>query len=137
LITRFFPEGTVGIDLNPRNLEKAKQYAAKARFVLCGAAGAIPLRDQSFDMAICTEMLKHLLYALQALGEVYRVLKPQGVLLGSVPGRSPVWKQRWMSSSRNAFEEEPYHKHYNCEEVKTLLSHQFHVEKLYSNGYLF
>ncbi len=132
LITRSLPSGTVGIDINPRNLQKAKQYAAQARFVLCDAEGTIPLRDQSIAVAICTESLEHLLYPLQALKEIYRVLKPKGVLVGSVPGRSPIWKLRWTSRSRDSFNEEPYHKHYNRDEVKMLLSPYFHIEKLYS-----
>lgn len=132
LITRFLPSGTVGIDLNPRNLQKAKQYAAQARFVLGDAEGTLPLRDQSLDLAVCTETLEHLLCPLQALKEIYRVLKPNGVLVGSVPGESPIWKLRWTSSSRKSFHEEPYHKHYRRDEVKMLLSQYLHIEKLYA-----
>lgn len=132
MITRFLPVGSVGIDLNARNLKKAQQYAPHTRFVLCDAEGAIPVRDHSFDVVICTEMLEHLLYPLEALREIFRVLKPRGFLVGSVPGRSPIWKLRWMSMSRNSFKEEPYHKHYNREEVRKLLSQHFHVQKVYS-----
>ena len=132
LITRFLPSGTLAIDLNPRNLEKAKQYAVKARFVLCDAEGTIPLRDQSLDVAICTETLEHLLHPLQALKEISRVLKPNGFLFGSVPGRSPIWSFRWLSSSKNSFNEEPYHKHYSRGELKELLSHHFSIRRFYS-----
>lgn len=132
LITRSLPSGTVGIDLNPRNLQKAKQYAVNARFIHCDAEGAIPLRDQSLDVAVCTETLEHLLYPDQALKEINRVLKPKGVFLGSVPGRSPIWKLRWTSRSSNSFNEEPYHKHYSRDEVEMLLSQYFNIQKLYS-----
>lgn len=132
LITRFLPGETVGVDLNLRNLQKAQRYAPKARFVLCDAEGALPLRDHSFDVAVCTEMLEHLLDPHEAIREVHRVLKPEGILVGSVPGRTPIWKLRWMSSSRHAFSEEPYHRHYSREEVKTLLSRYFHLQQLYS-----
>lgn len=132
LITRCLPDATVGVDLNPRNLQRAQQYAPKARFVLCDAEGALPLRDSCFDVAVCTEMLEHLLDPLEALREAHRVLKPQGILVGSVPGCSPIWKLRWMSRSRRAFSEEPYHKHYSQEEVERLLSRYFHIQRLYS-----
>lgn len=135
LITRLLPPGTIGIDLNPRNLQKARQYAGNARFVLCDAEGTIPLRDQSFDAAICTETLEHLLHPAQALKEVYRILKPNGVLLGSVPGRSPIWKFRCISSSKKSFNDEPYHKHYSREQAKTLLSQYFYIHKLYSKHF--
>ncbi len=134
LITRRLPPGTVGIDLNPRNLQKAKKYAAKARFIHCDAEGTIPLRDQSMEVAVCTETLEHLLYPNQALKEVYRILKPGGVLFGSVPGRGPIWNLRWISRSSNSFSEEPYHKHYGQEEVETLLNEYFTIQKLYSKN---
>lgn len=135
LITRFLPEGTLGVDLNPRNLQKARQYAPKATFALCDAEGAMPFHDQSFECVICTEMLEHLLYPLRALGEIHRVLRPRGVLIGSVPGRSSIWKFRWLSGSRNSFQEEPYHKHYRREELEVLLSQYFHLERLYLKNF--
>jgi hypothetical protein len=53
-----------------------------------------------------------------------------------VPGRSPVWKLRWLSRSKKSFVEEPYHKHYKRREVVEMLSHHFHVEQLYSKHWL-
>jgi SAM-dependent methyltransferase len=132
LITRHLPPGTVGIDLNPRNLQKAKQYAADTRFIHCDAEGTIPLRDQSLDVVVCTETLEHLLYPHHALKEINRVLKPKGTLIGSVPGRSPIWELRWTSRSSNSFIEEPYHKHYYRDEVEMLLTQFFTIQKLYS-----
>ena len=132
LITRSLPSGTIGIDLNPRNLQKAKGYAAGAKFIQCNAEGTIPLRNQCIDIAVCTETVEHLLYPLKALEEISRVLKPNGLLLGSVPGRSPIWSLRWMSSSKNYFNEEPYHKHFSRDEVRTLLSRNFYIQELYS-----
>jgi SAM-dependent methyltransferase len=132
MITRLLPPGTVGVDLNPRNLHKAMHYAPRARFVLADAEGAIALRSGSFDVAICTEMLEHLLHPLKTVGEMHRLLTSAGVLLGSVPGRSPVWKLRWMSASRQAFAHEPYHKHYSRGDVERLLSRHFRIQTLYS-----
>lgn len=132
MITRFLPRGTVGVDLNPRNLDKARHYAPHARFVLADAEGALPLRAASFDIAICTEMLEHLLDPLRTVGEIYRVLRPPGLLVGSVPGRSPVWKLRGLSASRQAFAGEPYHKHYSRREVERLLSPYFRIQDLHA-----
>lgn len=132
LVTRHLPGRAVGIDLNPRNLQKALRYAPAARFVLCDAEGPTPMRDQAFDLAVCTEMLEHLLHPQRALDEVHRVLRPGGWLIGSVPGRSIIWKLRGLSSSRGHFAEEPYHKHYRRAEIQTLLSERFQVVRLYS-----
>jgi SAM-dependent methyltransferase len=132
LVTRHLPGRAVGIDLNPRNLQKARRYAPAAHLILCDAEGSTPIRDQSFDLAVCTEMLEHLLHPQRALDEVHRVLRPGGRLIGSVPGRSIIWKLRGLSSSRGHFAEEPYHKHYRRAEIQTLLSERFQVVRLYS-----
>jgi len=132
MITRLLPPGTVGVDLNPRNLHKAMHYAPRVRFVLADAEGVMPLRTESFDVAICTEVLEHLLDPLKAVGEIHRVLKSLGMLVGSVPGRSPLWKLRWLSASRQAFADEPYHKHYSRQDIEQLLFPHFHIQSLYS-----
>ncbi len=132
LITRRLPAGTVGLDLNPRNLDKAKRYAPRGAFINCDVEGHIPLTDQSFDLAVCTEMLEHLIHPRRAVAEIQRVLKPGGVLIGSVPGRSPIWKLRGLSRSKDSFAEEPYHMHYRREEVDSLLSERLRVRRLYS-----
>jgi SAM-dependent methyltransferase len=132
MITRHLPAGTIGLDLNPRNLEKAQEYAPQARFINCDVEGHVPLADASFDLAVCTEMLEHLIRPERAVAEIQRLLKPGGVLIGSVPGRSPIWRLRWLSNSKDSFAEEPYHKHYRRDEVVALLSEHLRVRRLYS-----
>ncbi len=46
---------------------------------------ALRLGDASFDLVICHRVLEHVLDDAAALGEMYRVLKPGGVLNLSVP----------------------------------------------------
>jgi SAM-dependent methyltransferase len=41
--------------------------------------------DQSYDTALCLEVLEHVPEPLQALREINRILKPNGVLIISVP----------------------------------------------------
>lgn len=52
---------------------------------LFGSAYEIPTKDASFDSAICTAVLEHLEEPELALRECYRVLKPDGVAIYSIP----------------------------------------------------
>lgn len=52
---------------------------------LFGTAYQIPVEDASFDSAVCTAVLEHLEEPELALRECYRVLKPEGVAIYSVP----------------------------------------------------
>jgi SAM-dependent methyltransferase len=57
----------------------------KSRVDLFGTAYDIPAEAASFDCAICTAVLEHLEEPEQAVRECYRVLKPGGVAVYSVP----------------------------------------------------
>lgn len=46
---------------------------------------AIPVPDASFDAILCTEVLEHVPYPIQALKEMSRILKPGGQLFVSAP----------------------------------------------------
>jgi len=50
-----------------------------------GTAERTGLRDASFDLVLCTQVLEHVPRPLEALREVRRILKPGGRFLFSVP----------------------------------------------------
>lgn len=45
----------------------------------------IPFSDNFFDGILCTEVLEHVLDLEIVLREFHRVLKPEGILLISIP----------------------------------------------------
>ena len=55
--------------------------------VMHGSLTALPFPDGTFDRALCLDVLEHLSFEDQprALGELFRVLRPGGELLVSVP----------------------------------------------------
>lgn len=48
-------------------------------------ATCLPCRPESFDAVVCSEVLEHVYDCKAVLQEIYRVLKPRGVCLISVP----------------------------------------------------
>jgi ubiquinone/menaquinone biosynthesis C-methylase UbiE len=77
-------ETYAGIDLSPEMLRVArgKGSGAKARAGFVAAdVGRLPLRNASFDTAVCASSLHYWDDAPAALGEIRRVLRPAGRLL--------------------------------------------------------
>lgn len=117
LLLRHLPPGSIGLDINPRNVARARVHAPHAR-VVEGDVEALPFGDQSFSTIILTEILEHLPDPTKMLEEVWRVLTPGGVVIGSTPRRSILWKLRMLSSTCPG---EPFHREFNGQELKELL----------------
>ncbi len=54
-----------------------------------GDALALPFENETFDRIIASEVLEHVRDDMQAMSELYRVLKPHGVLAVTVPRFGP------------------------------------------------
>ena len=50
----------------------------------------LPLREGQFDVVLCTQVLEYVPEFRQVIDEIYRVLKPGGALLLSVPAIFPI-----------------------------------------------
>lgn len=118
LILRHLPNGSVGVDINPRHLEKAKKHCPDHILVLADVEN-LPFTDNYFSSIVCMEVFEHFPMPKEALSELLRVLQPNGVLIGTVPAKNPVWKLRFLSSTHPG---EPYHKEYGKEEINSFLS---------------
>lgn len=84
---RHLPPGSVGLDINPRNIEAVRARVPQCSAVL-GDVEAMPFPDGSFGAVVCTEVLEHVPDPAGALAEIHRVLRPGGMLIGSVPAHS-------------------------------------------------
>lgn len=75
---RFLPQGGVGIDIDPTRIAAAR---ARSPLVAIADAHALPFRASTFDSAYAHRMLNDAGRIDHALGEIARVLRPNGRLL--------------------------------------------------------
>ena len=73
-----------GVEISADFVEIEKQNAKEANVSVDfkqGNASALPLPDHTFDFIICSAAFKNFKEPLEALNEMYRVLKPDGTAL--------------------------------------------------------
>ena len=95
----------VGLDQDIPSLNKCKEgfeffkeLNSGPTVFMQGSVYSLPFDDSTFDLVICSEVLEHLEDYHAAIKEIYRVLKPEGKFLASVPSYWPE-KICWSLSS--------------------------------------
>jgi ubiquinone/menaquinone biosynthesis C-methylase UbiE len=116
---RHLPAGSTGVDINPRNVELVGKRLPSQNVVL-GDVEDLPFETASFGTVLCTEVIEHIPDPSAALTEFKRVIQPGGMLIGSVPARSAIWKLRFLSST--CPHSEPFHNEYLPNEVREMLA---------------
>ena len=84
-LTGYYSEGNevIGVDIDSDALSRAKE-AYGITTIHADLNGAWPV-EGTFDAVVACEVLEHLYYPDQVLKKIHGVLKPGGVLLGSIP----------------------------------------------------
>lgn len=84
-LTRHFLDGNevVGVDVDAAALAKAAELGVEP--VLADVEESLPFDDASFDAVVAGELLEHLRFPDELVREIRRILRPRGVLVGSVP----------------------------------------------------
>jgi len=89
------------LDINGDSLEVLKNIAVKEKYkdihVIDYDADIIPLKTNSIDLVISYEVLEHVRNENESLSELYRVLKPGGEMVFSVPNK---W---WIFETHGAY----------------------------------
>jgi len=83
----------VGVERNPRTLSRTRSELSGTRVRLARAdATHLPFRDESFDKILMTEVLEHIPDEAAAVAELWRILRPRGGCVLSVPNENyPFW----------------------------------------------
>jgi SAM-dependent methyltransferase len=84
-LTRHFLAGNsvVGLDVDAAALDKAAELGVEP--VQANVEERLPFDDSSFDAVVAGELFEHLQFPDALVAEIRRVLRPGGVLAGSVP----------------------------------------------------
>jgi SAM-dependent methyltransferase len=84
-LTRHLLEGNsvVGLDVDVAALEKAAALGIEP--VRANVEEPLPFEDAAFDAVVAGELFEHLQFPDALVAEIRRVLRPGGVLVGSVP----------------------------------------------------
>jgi SAM-dependent methyltransferase len=78
-----------GIELSEVAVAAARERGVGE--VVAGSLSELPFADDSFDMAVCLDVIEHLDDDRGALRELRRVIAPGGVLLVTVPAYQWLW----------------------------------------------
>ena len=78
-----------GIELSPASVEVARQRNVGE--VVQGSVAELPFDDDSFDFAVCLDVIEHLEDDLRTLRELRRVIRSGGRLLVTVPAYPSLW----------------------------------------------
>jgi SAM-dependent methyltransferase len=85
-------EDLVGVEVMVAAMADAGEVARpQGQVTLCADALALPFPNDSFDRVIASEILEHVPQDGSAIAEIFRVLRPGGLLAVSVPRRWPEW----------------------------------------------
>lgn len=80
--------------------ECSERYPEKDMDFVVGDAQALPFPDESFDIVVCTEVVEHVDYAGNVLGEIHRVLTPGGILVLGTPNTASYYVWLWKAFKR-------------------------------------
>ncbi len=128
----------VGLDLSREALKKARSRLPRAKLVL-GDAQKLPFTDNSFDAAVCSEVIEHNPEPGKILKEAARVTKPGGKVVVTVPNERNIESVKASARSIGLFsfllptvpEKQDWHLHsFSLEMLKRITPKELRIERV-------
>jgi ubiquinone/menaquinone biosynthesis C-methylase UbiE len=126
-LTQHFAAGNrvSGVDVDRAALDLFRKRIGGPAFWVDVDAEPLPFGDDSFDVVVFAEVMEHVRFPQHALGEIARVLKKNGRLVGSVPNSFRL-RNRLRFLTGKSFETDPTHlRSYSHELLSKELSKHF------------
>ncbi len=133
-LSRHFLDGNevVGLDVDRVALAKAAEIGIQP--VVANAEDPLPFPDGSFDAVVAGELLEHLRFPDAVVSEAWRVLRPGGVIVGSVPNAFRFQSRLRFLRGRPP-EDDPTHLHmFSAAQMKALLADFVDVQLWFVGG---
>ena len=121
-LSRHFLDGNevVGLDVDRVALAKAAELGIEP--VVANVEEPLPFPDGSFDAVVAGELLEHLRFPDAVVSEARRVLRPGGVIVGSVPNAFRLQSRLRFLRGRPP-EDDPTHLHlFSPSQMRALLA---------------
>ena len=134
ILTRHFIEKNevTGLDIDKLALEACKNNL-NIKTIWADFSLQIPIPTSSFDVVIAGEVIEHLPYPEITISEVSRILKPEGLFIGSVPNSYHLKNRLRVLKGRLIDYDQTHLRAYNVMLLRQYLEKEFLVEELTSS----
>jgi 2-polyprenyl-3-methyl-5-hydroxy-6-metoxy-1,4-benzoquinol methylase len=133
ILTRHFigQNEVTGLDIDKQALEACREKlnieTKWADFSL-----QIPIPTSSFDVVVAGEVIEHLPYPEITIAEISRILKPEGLFIGSVPNSYHIKNRLRVLKGRLIDYDQTHLRAYNVMLLRQYLEKEFVIEELTS-----
>ena len=134
ILTRHFTDQNevTGLDIDKLALEACKKNL-NIETIWADFSLQIPLPTSSFDVVIAGEVIEHLPYPEITVSEVSRILKPEGLFIGSVPNSYHLKNRLRVLKGRLIDYDQTHLRAYNVMLLRQYLEKEFVIEELTSS----
>lgn len=129
-LTSTYCEGNtvLGVDIDGEALKRAREKTG-IETVQMNLTDAWPFPEKGFDFVVAGEVIEHVYFPEKVIQKISRVLKPDGVLLGTVPNAFSLRNRirLFFGQKKNTPLQDPTHiNHFSRRELKEILGRHFH-----------